>query len=205
MTSSGETTSEENPSPLLLIGEKLYTECPESKNLIPVHMCEHILVYTEGYAAVVDKYTNTTICKIALAHRLSEGFSKPTKAQLEDADRMVRGEIKPPLKRAKKVVVNHYWKELLTYQQLNLSLFRECVHLTTANKEVLRNPQNGKINFNFNDLCRILVTHEFTSDDLFSDERGNEYTMRAYRESLEDVVRLCRNQFNKISVSLSGD
>lgn len=186
-----------NNQNIILVGEKLYEVNPDTQDLTPVTLCEHQMVFTRGFCSIIEKHTGKVICKIALAHRLAEGFSAPTKAQLEDAKAFVAGEIQPSPSRTKKTFDNPHAKELFYYQQSNLMKFRDCVYVICSNTENLKNSQNGKFNFNFNDLCRILVSPQFTIDHLFSDDRGNRYTLRAYHACVNQVLYLCRKEFKE--------
>lgn len=188
------TTKEQDGSEYLLLDSGVYSK-NEYGDLTFVCKPEYSLLYTEGYASMVESATGVERVKLPLAHRLSDGFSKPSNAQLEQSSKYAAGEIVAPPTRTKKTIDNPHGKELLSYQLRSNSRFKDCVYIIVNNMDSLKNQQNGKFNFNFNDLCRILTCEKFTSDYLFSDERGNRYTIAAFRKSVSSIVNLCRKEF----------
>lgn len=188
--------TQKEESNLLLLEIGVYSR-NEYGDLTFVSPPTYSLSYTKGYAAMVENTTGVERVKLPLAHRLSDGFSKPSLAQLEQSEKYAAGEIVAPPTRTKKVIDNPHGKELLSYQLRSNSKFRDCVYVIVNNMDSLRNQQNGKFNFNFNDLCRILVCDKFTSDHLFSDERGTRYTIAAFRKSVESITSVCRKEFGR--------
>lgn len=129
-----------------------------------------------------------------------------TNVQLNDpkAKALVEGTLEKKPTRAKRKVINPHGRELMTYKLNNQERFFMLLKAVAVTDSTLI-AKSGKLNFSFRDLGRILCMDEFTSDHLFSDSRGNEYTMAAYRKVIGRFVKVCRQAWEGKALSPDYD
>ncbi|MDH4554785.1 hypothetical protein E8F11_06275 [Pseudomonas sp. BN417] len=129
-----------------------------------------------------------------------------TETQLSDpvAQALLDGSLKAKPTRAKRKVINPHGRELMAYKLSNQERFFMLLKAVVVTDSTLI-AKSGKLNFNFRDLGRILCMDEFSSGHLFSDSRGNEYTMAAYRKVIGRFVKVCRQAWEGKALSPDYD